>query len=55
MFEICIMFRFQYFRYFLPVVNPDGYEYTHTIDRLWRKNRKGSGTCSGVDLNRNFG
>ncbi|XP_077290414.1 carboxypeptidase B-like [Arctopsyche grandis] len=41
--------------YFLPVVNPDGYEYTHTIDRLWRKNRKGKGSCSGVDLNRNFG
>ncbi|XP_063365425.1 carboxypeptidase B-like isoform X1 [Cydia amplana] len=44
--------------YFLPVVNPDGYEYTHTTDRLWRKNRKPSNlarVCSGTDLNRNFG
>ncbi|KAG6445081.1 hypothetical protein O3G_MSEX003712 [Manduca sexta] len=44
--------------YFLPVVNPDGYEYTHTVDRLWRKNRKpylGTRQCTGTDLNRNFG
>lgn len=41
--------------YFAPVLNPDGYEYTHTTDRLWRKNRKGSGRCAGIDLNRNFG
>lgn len=45
-------------RYFQPVVNPDGYEYSHTTDRLWRKNRSaGSGflRCAGVDLNRNYG
>ncbi|CAK1555706.1 unnamed protein product [Leptosia nina] len=43
--------------YFLPVVNPDGYEYTHTADRLWRKNRKPAiaRQCYGTDLNRNFG
>ncbi|NP_001036933.1 carboxypeptidase B-like isoform X2 [Bombyx mandarina] len=42
--------------YFMPVVNPDGYEYTHTVDRLWRKNRKpGYRACTGTDLNRNFG
>ncbi|CAG9564612.1 unnamed protein product [Danaus chrysippus] len=45
--------------YFLPVVNPDGYEYTHIKDRLWRKNRKpalyGVRQCVGTDLNRNFG
>lgn len=35
---------------FVPIMNPDGYEYTHTHDRLWRKNRRGP----GVDLNRNF-
>ncbi|KAM7312616.1 zinc carboxypeptidase-like, partial [Ixodes scapularis] len=40
-----------------PVVNPDGYVYTHTIDRLWRKTRsvsKISGGCRGADGNRNF-
>lgn len=43
--------------YILPVANPDGYEYTHLFDRLWRKNRGGLGIgrCAGVDLNRNFG
>ena len=25
--------------YILPVLNPDGYEYSRTTDRLWRKNR----------------
>jgi murein tripeptide amidase MpaA len=41
----------------VAVNNPDGYEYTWTTDRLWRKNRKinqGS-SCRGVDLNRNWG
>jgi murein tripeptide amidase MpaA len=37
--------------YLIPVVNPDGYEYTWTNNRMWRKNRNGS----GVDLNRNWG
>jgi murein tripeptide amidase MpaA len=41
--------------YILPVVNPDGYEYSHRVDRLWRKNRHVSGHCTGIDLNRNFG
>ncbi len=36
----------------VPVVNPDGYEFTWTGDRLWRKNRRGG---VGVDTNRNFG
>ncbi|MEQ1564399.1 MAG: M14 metallopeptidase family protein [Myxococcota bacterium] len=39
----------------VPVVNPDGYEYTWTTDRLWRKNRLDNGDGSfGVDLNRNW-
>ncbi len=38
----------------VPVANPDGYEYTFTTDRLWRKNRRANGDGSyGVDLNRN--
>jgi len=37
--------------YIVPVVNPDGYEYTWTNDRYWRKNRRGT---YGVDLNRNW-
>lgn len=42
--------------YFLPVQNPDGYEYSHTRDRYWRKNRRRAGIfCQGVDLNRNYG
>lgn len=43
--------------YFLPSVNPDGYEFTFTDQRLWRKNRRvpDSGLCYGVDLNRNWG
>ncbi|XP_069022371.1 carboxypeptidase B2 [Embiotoca jacksoni] len=42
--------------YVLPVVNPDGYKYTWTTKRMWRKNRSiAEGTdCVGVDLNRNF-
>uniref|UniRef100_U5EVJ7 Putative carboxypeptidase b n=1 Tax=Corethrella appendiculata TaxID=1370023 RepID=U5EVJ7_9DIPT len=38
----------------LPVVNPDGYEYTHEKERLWRKTRSSGERCDGVDGNRNF-
>lgn len=41
----------------VPVVNVDGYIYTHKEDRLWRKNRRPNGNstkCIGTDLNRNF-
>ena len=50
----------------VPVLNPDGFEYTHSYvddpesagsnSRYWRKNRadNGDGTL-GVDLNRNYG
>jgi hypothetical protein len=47
--------------WFLPVVNPDGYDFTFTEgNRLWRKNLRdnnGDGEITagdGVDLNRNF-
>ncbi|GIK20313.1 MAG: hypothetical protein AMXMBFR77_24350 [Phycisphaerales bacterium] len=41
---------------FIPVVNPDGYHYTWTTNRLWRKNRRNNGNGTfGVDLNRNWG
>jgi len=45
--------------YFIPVVNPDGYEYNRTTNPsgggMWRKNRRNNGGSYGVDLNRNYG
>jgi hypothetical protein len=39
----------------VPVVNPDGYEFSRTSDRMWRKNRRDNGDDTfGVDLNRNY-
>lgn len=38
----------------VPLINPDGYEYAHTTDRLWRKTRSKGQVCDGVDANRNF-
>ena len=39
----------------IPVENPDGYQYTFTNDRLWRKNRRlNSDGTYGVDPNRNY-
>ncbi|HVP11723.1 MAG TPA: M14 family zinc carboxypeptidase [Phycisphaerae bacterium] len=42
--------------FIIPVVNLDGYVYTWTTYRLWRKNRRPPlfGTCYGVDDNRNY-
>jgi len=45
--------------YFIPVLNPDGYEYNHITNPngggMWRKNRRNNVGSYGVDLNRNYG
>ncbi|KAF6201392.1 hypothetical protein GE061_005840 [Apolygus lucorum] len=40
----------------IPLLNPDGYLYSMSEDRMWRKNRANTSNseCPGVDLNRNF-
>ncbi|EFN83243.1 zinc carboxypeptidase isoform X2 [Harpegnathos saltator] len=41
--------------YIFPSFNPDGYVYTHTTNRIWRKTRKPYGLfCYGADPNRNW-
>lgn len=47
--------------YVIPVINPDGFVYTQTTERLWRKSRlpplpgaNESEPCWGIDLNRNW-
>ncbi|KMQ94422.1 zinc carboxypeptidase a 1 [Lasius niger] len=41
--------------YIFPSFNPDGYVYTHTTNRMWRKTRKPYGLlCYGSDPNRNW-
>ena len=46
--------------WFVIVANPDGYQYTFDVERLWRKNLRdndGNGeitVADGVDPNRNF-
>ncbi|MBK7253145.1 MAG: hypothetical protein IPI04_04295 [Ignavibacteria bacterium] len=45
--------------YWMPVFNADGYVYNETTNPngggMWRCNRRGTGNCGYVDLNRNFG
>ncbi|KHJ92331.1 zinc carboxypeptidase, partial [Oesophagostomum dentatum] len=44
----------------VPNTNPDGYEYSREVNRMWRKTRSRSSAsrfseqCSGVDANRNY-
>lgn len=39
----------------IPIVNPDGYEYSHSKQRFWRKTRQPSDhKCIGTDANRNY-
>ncbi|XP_061388451.1 zinc carboxypeptidase A 1-like [Musca vetustissima] len=41
--------------YIVPHANPDGFVYTHTTDRLWRKTRTPyENGCFGADPNRNW-
>lgn len=53
--EVADKFNF----YILPSTNPDGYEFSRSSDRMWRKTTSLSSEsnpgCKGVDLNRNFG
>ncbi|KAF1840089.1 uncharacterized protein K460DRAFT_371306 [Cucurbitaria berberidis CBS 394.84] len=46
--------KFDY--YIIPIVNPDGFAFSQTSDRLWRKNRQTTPTasCVGRDINRNW-
>lgn len=59
--DLVTSFLDDYDFYLIPFVNPDGFVYTQTQDRLWRKNRQPplpganqSHACWGVDLNRNW-
>ncbi|XP_017836069.2 zinc carboxypeptidase-like [Drosophila busckii] len=42
--------------YIVPVLNVDGFVYSHEKDRLWRKTRQPSAgsSCVGADANRNY-
>jgi len=47
----------QYYNWVIvPVLNVDGYTYSHQTTRLWRKNRQpnSGSSCVGTDLNRNY-
>jgi hypothetical protein len=50
-----VRMREQFTFHVVPVLNPDGYEYSRKSDRMWRKNREptSNARCAGVDINRN--
>ncbi|EFX75601.1 hypothetical protein DAPPUDRAFT_306729 [Daphnia pulex] len=49
----CIMNEFDWL--FVPVLNPDGYAYTHSNNRMSEvASTKASLSCTGADANRNF-
>ncbi|CAG9771070.1 unnamed protein product [Ceutorhynchus assimilis] len=46
----------KYTWYFFPLMNPDGFVYSHTHNRMWRKTRTRYNIfCWGADPNRNWG
>lgn len=51
-----LMGRFEF--HILPILNPDGYEFSHTNNNMWRKSRRPNtnhnSNCIGTDLNRNY-
>lgn len=51
---IDLLSRYEF--YFLPVLNVDGFAYTWSTDRLWRKTRRPNKNlfCNGADPNRNW-
>jgi len=46
----------KYDLYIMVINNPDGYVFTFSTDRMWRKNRNkyDGDACYGIDINRNF-
>ncbi|CAB3980440.1 carboxypeptidase B-like [Paramuricea clavata] len=38
----------------MPSLNPDGYKYTWSGNRMWRRTRTRHGSCIGADPNRNW-
>jgi hypothetical protein len=42
--------------FIIPMGNPDGFDFSVKNDRMWRKNKRNTGSffCDGVDINRNF-
>jgi hypothetical protein len=44
--------------FIVPALNPDGINYSHYDDSMWRRNRSPNSTpsvsCRGVDINRNY-